>query len=226
MAKVASDNRKFRRYDVDSVHGKMAYISDINILNISLDGAAIATTQRLAIDREYAINLRYGDCSLTVRGKIVWSVLSHSRTLENGEVVPVYKAGVKFTNVLTNEANDLITYIRKSRISDREKRILGVRFKVQQPDDAAINMPCEYEIRRISLSGMLISSETAHEIDSEHDMEINLNGTSITVVGRIANCAEVKAADTVKYNIGVAFIRIPDQELKILASYIDTIGRL
>ncbi len=223
MAKDASENRKFRRYEVDSVHGRMAYLSDINILNISMDGAAIATTQRLSLDREYALKLNYEDSSLTLRGKIVWSVLSHSKTLKNGEVVPVYKAGVKFTNVLTNEATNLITYIEKSRTSDMEKRILGVRFKVQQPDNAMITMPCEYDIKKISLAGMLIAADIAHEIDSEHEMEIHLDGTPITVVGRIANLAEVKGEGAVTYDIGIEFIKIPEEELKILTSYIDAI---
>ncbi len=223
MAKGNAEHRKFRRYEVDSVHGKMAYLSDINILNISMDGAAIATTQRLSIDREYALKLNYESSSLTLRGKIVWSVLSHSKTLKNGEVVPVYKAGVKFTNVLTDAATNLITYIEKSRISDLEKRILGVRFKVQQPDNAMINMPCEYDIKKISLAGMLIASDIAHEIDSEHEMEIHLDGTPIAVVGRIANRAEAKGEGGVKYDIGIEFVKIRDEELRILKSYIEAI---
>ncbi len=223
MAKGNAENRKFRRYEVDSVHGKMAYLSDINILNISMDGAAIATTQRLSLDREYALKLNYESSSLTLRGKIVWSVLSHSKTLKNGEVVPVYKAGVKFTNVLTDKATELINYIEKSRTSDMEKRILGVRFKVRQPDNAMITMPSEYDIKKLSLAGMLITSDTLHEIESEHEMEIYLDGTCITVVGRIANLAEVKGEGAEKYDIGVEFIKIPEEELKILTSYIDAI---
>jgi len=223
MAKNNAENRKFRRYDVDSVHGRLAYLSDIDILNISMDGAAIATTQRLSIDREYAIRLNYEDSGLTLRGKIVWSVLSHSKTLKNGEVSPVYKAGVKFTNVLTDEATNLITYVEKSRTSDMEKRILGVRFKVRQPNNAMISIPCEYAIKKISLSGMLIAADIAHEIDSEHEMEIYFDRTSIAVVGRIANLAEVKGEGAVKYNIGIEFIKIPEEELKILTSYIDAI---
>lgn len=225
MAKDDSENRKFKRYEVDSVHGKMTYLSDINILNISVDGAAIATTQRLSIDREYALNLHYENSSLKLRGKVVWSVLTSSKTLKNGEVWPVYKAGLKFTNVLTDEAADLIAYIKKCRTGDREKRILGVRFKVRQPDHAMINMPCEYYIKKISLSGMLIAADITHEINSEHDMEIHLDGSSITVVGRIVNVAEVKDADAVKYDLGVEFIKIPDKELKILASYIDAVDK-
>lgn len=223
MTKSNSEGRKFKRYVVDSVNGKMSYVTDINILNISMDGAAIATTQRLSIDREYALKLKYDDSSLTLRGKIVWSVLSHSKTLKNGEVVPVYKAGVKFSNVLTEAATDLITYIEKNRSSDMEQRILGVRFKVKQPDSAMITMSCEYDIKKISLAGMLIASDIAHEIDSEHEMEIDLDGTLITVIGKIANRAEVKGEGALTYDIGIEFIRIPEEDLKILASYLDAL---
>lgn len=221
MAKGNSEVRKFRRRDVDSVHGRMGCLSDINILNISLEGAAIATTKRLSLDREYALKLNYENSSLTLKGKIVWEVLSHSKTLKNGEVMPVYKAGVKFTNVLTEEATNLINYIEKSRKSDMEKRILGVRFKVHQPDNAMINLPFEYDIKKISLSGMLIAAVTAYEIDSEHEMEIYLDGTPITVVGRIANLAETKGEGAPRYDIGVEFIKISEEGLKTLTSYID-----
>jgi hypothetical protein len=104
-----------------------------------------------------------------------------------------------------------------------EKRILGVRFKVRQPNNAMISIPCEYAIKKISLSGMLIAADIAHEIDSEHEMEIYFNRTSIAVVGRIANLAEVKGEGAVKYNIGIEFIKIPEEEQKILTSYIDAI---
>lgn len=221
MAQDSGENRKFKRYEVDSVHGKMTYLSDINILNISMDGAAIATTQRLSIDREYSLKLNYENHSLTLRGKVVWSVLSQSKTLKNGEVWPVYKVGLKFTNILTDEATDLIAYIEKSKTGDREKRILGVRFKVCQPHQAAINMPCEYYIKKISLGGMLIAADTAHEIDSEHEMDIYLDGTPLTIVGRIVNVAETMVEGAVKYDIGIEFITMRDEDRKILISYIE-----
>jgi hypothetical protein len=70
---------------------------------------------------------------------------------------------------------------------------------------------------------MLIAADTAHEIDSEHEMEIYLDGTPITVVGRIANRAEVEGEGTVTYDLGIEFIKIPEEELKTLTSYIDAI---
>jgi c-di-GMP-binding flagellar brake protein YcgR len=225
MAQDSGENRKFKRYEVDSVHGKMTYLSDINILNISMDGAAIATTQRLSIDREYALKLNYENHSLTLRGKVVWSVLSQSKTLKNGEVWPVYKVGLKFTNVLTDEATDLIAYIEKNKTGDREKRILGVRFKVCLPHQAAINMPCEYYIKKISLGGMLIAADAAHEIDSEHEMDIYLDGAPITIVGRIVHVAETKVEGAVKYDIGIEFINMRDEDRKILISYIEAMEK-
>ena len=225
MAKDPAEQRKFRRYDVDSVHGKMIYASDVNILNISMDGAAIATTQRLTIGREYSLKLKFDSNILALRGKVMWSVLSHSKTMPNGEVVPVYKAGVRFTNVLTNEATNLITYIEMNRTSALEKRILGVRFKVGQPDKASIHMDCDYDIKRISQSGMLLETDSVMPLDSQHEMEINLDGTPVSVVGRIANQAEIRDGEKVRYDIGIEFVSIGENDLRVLNSYLSVIEK-
>ncbi|NJD56844.1 MAG: PilZ domain-containing protein, partial [Nitrospirae bacterium] len=184
MAKGGSEKRKYKRYEVDSVHGRMLYSSDINILNISMDGAAIATTQRLALDREYSLKLKFENSILTLRGKVVWSVLSHSKTLKNGEVVPVYRAGIRFTNTLNEAATQLIRYIEKNKANPLEQRILGVRFKVTESKGSAIDLACEYQIKKISLSGMLIETNALLPEDSQHDMEIALDNSVVTVRGR------------------------------------------
>ncbi len=221
MAGEPAEKRKFRRYEVDSINGKMLYSSDINILNISVDGAAIATTQRLSLGREYVLNLHYENSTLKLTGKIVWELLSHSKTLKTGEVVPVYKAGVKFSNVMTEKAADLIRYIEKNRTGEKDKRIFGVRFNVSRPDKAIIDIACEYDIRKISLAGMLIETDMRLEIGSEYEMELYLDRTPVTVTGRISNIAETAGDGDVTYDIGVEFVRIPEEGLKALSSFIE-----
>ena len=225
MAKNNAENRKFRRYDVDSVHGRLAYLSDIDILNISMDGAAIVTTQRLTIDREYSLKMKFENTTMNLRGTVVWSTLSHSKTIQNGEVIPVYKAGIKFTHILTEAAERLISYIEKSRTDPLEKRILGVRFKISQHEGAEIDLPFQYTIKKISLAGMLIETDALLEPDTLHDMEITVDGKHVTVTGRIANSTEVRIDDTVKYHVGIEFVNVPEEDMKILQSYIAAIER-
>lgn len=225
MSKESHEKRRFRRYDVDSVNGKLLHSSDINILNISLHGAAIATTKSLKLDREYSLNLKFEGKTHTLRGKVVWFVLSHSTTSAKGDVVPVYKAGIRFTDVLTDEASGLIAYVEKSRPGDMDKRHLGVRFRVFQPSSAMIEMSSEYRIRTISLAGMLIESDTPHNVDSLRELEINIGGTLLAVTGRIVNQSEVKSESGTRYDIGIEFIKMLDNDRSLLVSYLEAIEK-
>ncbi|HYQ48469.1 MAG TPA: PilZ domain-containing protein [Thermodesulfovibrionales bacterium] len=225
MAKGGSEKRKYKRYEVDSVHGRMLYSSDINVLNISMDGAAIATTQRLSIDREYSLKLKFENTNLTFRGRVVWSVLSHSKTLKNGEVVPVYRAGIRFTGTMNDAALQLIRYIEKNKMNPLEQRILGVRFKVNGSEGAEIDLPCEYRIKKISLSGMLIETNIRLPEDSQHDMEIALDSSVVTVRGRVVNQTEIASGNVITYDVGIEFVDMVDDVLKALRAYIQTIER-
>ena len=225
MGKGGSEKRKYNRYEVDSVHGRMLCSSDINVLNISMDGAAVATTQRLVIGREYSLKLKFENTNLTLRGRVVWSVLSHSKTLTNGEVVPVYRAGMRFTNTLTDDATRLISYIEKSKSNPLEQRILGVRFRVQQSEGSEIDLPCEYRIKKISLSGMLIETDSQLLLNSRHEMEVSLDDTILTLTGRIANQKEITAGNGTKYDVGIEFIEMTEKDQGILKKYLDAIER-
>ena len=223
MARNDRGKRRCKRYEVDYLNGSMLFSSAINILNISMHGAAITTTHQLATGREYELKLRFKDTNLNLIGKVVWSVLSHSKTLKNGEVVPVYKAGIRFTNTLTDTAIQLISYIEKNRSNPFEQRATGVRVKVNQTADVEINRPCGYTIKKISLSGMLIETDSLLVQDTQHVMEITLDSTVVTVMGRIANQAEITVNGAVTYHVGVEFMKISDEDMKVLRAYIDAL---
>ena len=225
MGKGSSDKRKYKRYEVDSVHGRMLCSSDINILNISMDGAAIATTQRLTLDREYSLKLKFEDNNLTLRGRVVWSVLSHSKTLKNGEVVPVYRAGIRFTNTLNDAATQLIRYIEKNKANPLEQRVLGVRFKLNESHGAEIDLACEYQIKKVSLSGMLIETNALLPEEAQHYMEIMLDSSVVTVRGRIANQTKIGAGNAVMYEVGIEFVDMSESDQENLKTYLKSLER-
>lgn len=203
----------------------MLFSSDINILDISMHGAAITTTQQLAIGREYALKFRVEDAQLHLRGRVMWSALSHSKMLKNGEVVPVYKLGIRFTNTLTDSATQLMAYIGKNRHDHFEKRMLGVRFRVQKSEGAEIDLSCTYRVKQISLSGMLIETDSLLARDRLYEMEMALDNTSVAVTGRIAYQAESQAGHSIKYDIGIEFVAVSEEDRGILKAYLDDIER-
>ena len=214
------NKRKFDRHVVSGLHGRMLFSADVEILNISMDGAAIATAQRLSIGREYALKIRVDGRDLNLRGRVVWSVLSHSRTLESGEVAPVYRAGMSFTNTLTDTAMQLMSYIENNRGDSAEQRVLGVRFKVNQAEGSALDLSCSYTIKKISLSGMLIETDAFLRQGSLQDLEIRLDEATVPVTGRIVNLAETMVDDAPRYDVGVEFISMTDTDRARLKTYL------
>lgn len=95
------DKRRYKRYSMNGcgVEGNVLYPSDIKIIDMSVDGADIETKRRLELNKEYTLRLKYKDANLDLKGRVMWSILSHTEK-KTGETIPIYKAGVRFTDIV------------------------------------------------------------------------------------------------------------------------------
>ena len=59
MTPKKKEKRRHKRYAVEGVHGNVLHPSDLEILNMSIDGAAIETSKRLDINREYTFKIKH-----------------------------------------------------------------------------------------------------------------------------------------------------------------------
>jgi hypothetical protein len=218
-----NDNRRYKRYFVDGMHGNLLYSSDIEVLNISIDGAAIETTKRVELNREYTFKIQYKDANLTLKGRVVWAILISKEKKDSKTAVPVYRAGVAFADTLSEKANMLLDFIEEHKIKTFESRLGTVRFKISNTDNIKIDLPYKYKVKKISLAGMLAETEYPMEIDSDHDIELFLNDNVINIVGRIANCEKLEEGKVVIYNTGIEFMQISDRDIKLLENYLETL---
>jgi len=218
-----NDNRRYRRYVVDGIHGNLLYSSDLEVLNISIDGAAIETTKRLELNREYTFKIRYKDVNLTLKGRVIWAILISKEKKDSKTAIPVYRAGVAFTDTLSEKANMLHDFIEENKIRTFENRIGSVRFKITKTENIKIDLPHRYKVKKISLAGMLAETEYPLEIDSHHDIELFLNDSVVNIVGRIANCEKLDTEKTVMYDTGIEFMQMSDRDIKLLENYLETL---
>jgi len=223
MAHRDNENRRFKRYSVDGIHGSVLYLSELNVLNISVEGAAIETTKRLDVNREYTFKITYKDTALSLRGRVVWALLSYREKKGSEEIIPFYRAGIMFTDTLTEKAITLISFIEENKIKTPEKRLGGVRFKIANPKSVKINYPYTYELKKISLSGMLIETEYPLELNSQHDVEIYLSEYALSIVCRIAHCEKIESHDVTKYSIGIEFVKILENDIRILEDFLTSL---
>ncbi len=212
------EKRRHKRYAVSGIQGTVLYPSELNVIDISVDGAAIETTRRLELNREYTLKIKSQDTILDLKGRVVWSILSHTEKRDTGEIVPIYKAGVQFTELISGKTNMLLRFIEKNKIKTLERRIAGVRFKIAHPEDIRIDYPYKYDVKKLSLSGMLVEIEYPLDLNSHYDMELFIGENILNIVGRIAYCAKTNS----NYDIGIEFIKMLDNDKKLLKDFLNT----
>lgn len=218
-----NEGRRHKRYIVDGIQGNVLYPADLEILNISIDGAAIETTKWLDLNREYTLKVKYKDIVLNLRGRIVWAVLTSKEKKGFGEVIPVYRAGVRFSDTLSEKTTMLINFIEENKIRTLEKRLVGVRFKIVTPQDTKIDYPYKYEVKKMSLSGMLVETEYALDLNSNYDIELFLTDNVLNIIGRIAYCEKIDSDDDIKYKIGIEFAEVSDNDRGLLKEFLNTL---
>ena len=216
------EKRQYPRYVVEGVEGTLQFTTHVDILNISINGVALKASRRLEIGREYTLKLEYKDRTVSVNGVVVWSVLSELTDGPHAEKVPVYKAGMRFTDVLSEKMARLVDFIEGHKLSQDER--LNIRFTIKTPDKAVLDGPHNYTVKNMSISGMLIQTDTQFDVGARYPMEISLEeNRTIRVLGRVVSCVEVNDRIPMHYAIGIEFIEISDEDKKRLKKFVNTL---
>jgi len=109
------ERRQHKRFPLDcsGINGKMPLASNIKILDISIGGLSIETERRLNIHNDYSLKIENNGKTLSIKGIIMWSVLVRGEEDEKGNIVPIYRAGMKFINVATQQIEEFINFIKE-----------------------------------------------------------------------------------------------------------------
>lgn len=225
------DRRRYKRFRVDimEISSKMTFARDVKILNISIGGISMKADRRLNINNEYTLKIEGKKKSLTVKGIVVWSLISESMQDPYGNFIPIYTAGMKFTELSDDKKNEIINFMEEHKI-DADKQVdmyspsglrLYVRIHIEAQAKAILNFQEDYKVKKISLGGMLIESEHALEIESKIDMEITLNeGKTVNIMGRFASCLMETEMNLKHYDLGIEFLEMSDKDREILNEFI------
>jgi hypothetical protein len=201
------ERRRAPRYPVQDVRGRMVLTANARILNMSLAGMAVESTANLRVGRSYALRLTHGDAvGPELSGTVVWCHLKSTRPVDAGDRTPIYEAGMQFDHMLTGEAHELIAFLRATAILTIQQRLTG-RFRVNIDESIDLYSECEFVVKTISASGMLVETDVSPEADSLFDMQVQLADATIAVRGRVAFVRDVGEQDKRRITaVGVEFI--------------------
>ena len=219
------DKRRAPRFVVEGIHGTMTSASQVEILNMSISGAAIRLDRNLRVGGEYSLRLELADTALVVKGVVVWSVLSEIQKGREDETKPFYSAGMKFKDILSPRLMSLLEFIDEHKIV-QENRLGGLRFHIDAPGKALLDLPQSYRVRVISLSGLLMETEQPLDLRQAYPMEVTIEtGETLHFSGRVAYCNTVADPAPTRYEIGVAFIDMPAADRARLGKFIESLSR-
>jgi Tfp pilus assembly protein PilZ len=225
---MMEDKRRHKRFIVEGmdINGKLMFTTDVSVINISISGLSIKADRRLDIGREYTLKLEDHERIVTVKGTVVWSSLIGNHEGPHGEMMPVYSAGLKFTDVLNDRITEIINFI-EGHVHESEHRLSGIRFNIAKPEKAVIHFPTHYTVKRISAGGMLIESDDSLVVESRFPMELTLpEEKPISFTGRVASCALVKIRGLEHYDVGIEFLEMDQAGRKKLEELIALLNSL
>lgn len=229
------NTRRQKRYKVDStnIRGTIIFASYLKINDISLGGISLTTEKRLTIGNEYALKLQGKDTQLTLKGIVMWSLLSESIADSIGNVIPIFKTGIQFMELSTEQENEIIKFIEAHKKEPEEKidiysvsgNRLFVRFRLKEADKATLQEQDDYKVKNISLSGLLIESKQALKLEDKIDMQMALpDNKIISILGRVVTCTMTKPVESESYDIGMEFIDISEKDEKALKNFISLLS--
>jgi hypothetical protein len=227
------EKRRYKRYalDIYDIHGEMLFVKDLKILDISISGISLKSDKRMNMDREYTLKIIAKDQTLALKGKVMWSLLSGNQDGARGDIIPIYTAGLKFTDLSNEKMEEIRNFLEKhTQEKERQKNTyelsglrLFTRFQIKDSEEIpTLHFYERCEVKKLSLGGMLIESDHPMEVGNKMNMEVTFSQDRvITFQGRVASSLLI--ADTVpeRYDIGVEFIEMSEGDHEILAEFIN-----
>jgi len=217
---TSKEKRRHRRYEVEGVQGSLRLSMDAKILNLSVDGMALETHSWLSVGRKYSFKLRRDSAdAIPLAGEVVWCNLVRTSRDERGETLPVYRAGIRFDDVLSETAREVRSFIEQNAVVRLDSTRLFGRFRVPNRD-ADVALEQSFEVRRVSFSGMLIVAEFVPELESRFHVEIQAADPPVRVEVRVAHVEEKTDSEGSRAEIGVEFLDLAEAAHNALAALI------
>lgn len=178
--------RRHKRYEVRGVMGGLLFRTQVTILNFSVSGLSFQTTERLKLGRGYALRIPTAAEPVDVSGTVRWCRLAGTAPLPNGERASLYEVGLAFDVVLSERAHALMTYLEQNAVLSLERRVIG-RFTTESyPAPIEIEARFDFEVLKLSLSGMLVRTQMEPELGACFGVELILRDDVVPVRGRVA----------------------------------------
>jgi hypothetical protein len=180
-----TERRIHPRRQVTDGRGLLRVRTKVEVLNLSLTGAAIATTERLALGGSYRLLLDQGSRRIDLQATVVRSTLRSTRT-GTAPAELVYKTALELQGMLQEGGEEMAELLAEQALAEFGGRICD-RFSPPAGLQAEIEREEDVELRSISPSGLAV--ETTADLEPGREVAVSVRmdrtGRDVAVAGRI-----------------------------------------
>ena len=221
---MSHELRRHRRYDVLDVRGSLLVSLDARILNMSLTGMAIETGSLLKVGGSYWLRLPQDGETLRFKTDVMWCRLVRNERTAEGDSRAVYHAGLDFRGGLDDNARQLLTFLEQHIVVELDRRLTG-RFQLANPRTATIAVRHDFEVRRLSLGGMLVETVWDPPVDTRLDLEVNTAKGTVRCNGRVRSVSPVSGDPNAppSFALGLEFLDLAAEDRKTIGALLETL---
>lgn len=203
---MRDERRRSTRYGVAEATGSFRLAGSFRLIDVSLNGFGIEGNLRLQKGQVYRGRLEWAGQVIDVKGRVAWTRLVGTAKSADGDVLPVYHAGIELEPPINQGHGELQRLIEAATTFRKGDRLFG-RYR-PEGETTDIALDAEIAIRKVSRTGMLIVSPAVAEIGAVLPFELAFAGDSFAAPGRVVTCEarpEPEAEEPGSWEIGVAF---------------------
>ena len=220
MNAESAGRRRHRRFEVAGLGGRLVVPMEVRVVNLSLGGMALETNDYLQFGRRYSVNLDNGGRRVTLVATVAWCRLRSTKKNPSGEVVPVYRAGLRFQVLAGERLHELWEIIRDHAVVEVDDSVFG-RFAPEQPKVVELDSDYRFSVRKLSLSGMLIETDFVPELEARLPLEVMLRNSPWKALARVASVPNLgRRAIGELTQVGVEFYGLDSESRAALKAYI------
>jgi hypothetical protein len=211
-AVINTERRRFGRREVEGIEGSLYSSSDAKVVDISVDGLSIETNRSLRVGVQIPLSIGWKQRAMPLQGEVIWCSLVGTWRNELRDVLPVYRAGVRFEWQKDEGVTDLCRFLEENALITLEREIYG-RLTVHSPTLAKVEFLADFAVKRIGLSGMLAEVDFAPEIGSGLDIQLLIGERALVAKGSIAGVKRIEW----KSSIPLALVEVKLLDLSVEA---------
>jgi PilZ domain len=222
---MGHEARRFRRYDVADVRGSLLLSLDARILNMSLTGMAIETGSVLKVGGDYWLRLAQpGGAQLRFKTNVKWCRLVRNERDAAGDARAVYQAGLDFRDGLDENARQVLSFLEQHIVVELDRRLTG-RFSLAQARTAALAVRHDFEVRRLSLGGMLVETVWDPALDSTVELEVHTGKAVVRTSGKVRSVLPAigDPDGPPTFAIGLEFVGLAAEDQRSLAALLESL---